>query len=123
MKKIHENSFTKSVLYGILLYIHFFATDGNFFLPCTSVEAVHGCRKEKERESAMKILVLRPDDCVILKKPHPCGGHRFRIVRVGARVRLLCLECGRDLEMDRVRLEKAVRERIAAQDAASETKA
>ncbi len=110
-------------MYGILLYIHFFATDGNFFLPCTSVEAVHGCRKEKERESAMKILVLRPDDCVILKKPHPCGGHRFRIVRVGARVRLLCLECGRDLEMDRVRLEKAVRERIAAQDAASETKA
>ena len=69
----------------------------------------------------MKILVLRPDDCVILKKPHPCGGHRFRIVRVGARVRLL--GCGRDLEMDRVRLEKAVRERIAAQDAASETKA
>lgn len=72
---------------------------------------------------AMKILVLRPDDCVILKKQHPCGGHRFRIVRVGARVRLLCLGCGRDLEMDRVRLEKAVRERIAAQDAASETKA
>ena len=36
---------------------------------------------------------------------------------------LLCLGGGRDLEMDRVRLEKAVRERIAAQDAASETKA
>lgn len=104
-------------MYGILLYIHFFATDGNFFLPCTSVE------KERSVNPAMKILVLRPDDCVILKKPHPCGEHRFRIVRVGARVRLLCLGCGRDLEMDRVRLEKAVRERIAAQDAASETKA
>ena len=71
----------------------------------------------------MQILKLVPGGLAEWKKPHPCGGHRFRIVRVGARVRLLCLGCGRDLEMDRVRLEKAVRERIAAQDAASETKA
>lgn len=32
---------------------------------------------------------------VILKKAHPCGGKEWKIVRVGADVKLQCLTCGK----------------------------
>ena len=57
----------------------------------------------------MKVIPLSPGDQIVLKKPHPCGNHTFRVVRVGADVRVICETCGRDLTMERVRLEKAIR--------------
>ena len=57
----------------------------------------------------MQILKLTPDMVVELKKPHPCGNRNFRILRVGSLCRVLCLSCGRDMEMDRIKLEKAVK--------------
>ena len=57
----------------------------------------------------MQILKLLPDMVVELKKPHPCGKHDFRIVRVGSICRIVCLCCGRDLEIDRIKLEKSVK--------------
>jgi hypothetical protein len=57
----------------------------------------------------MQIMKLTPDMIVELKKPHPCASRRFRILRVGSMCRVLCLTCGRDMEMDRIKLEKAIR--------------
>ena len=57
----------------------------------------------------MQILKLTPDMVVELKKPHPCGNRQFRILRVGSICRVLCLSCGRDMEMDRIKLEKAIK--------------
>lgn len=57
----------------------------------------------------MQILKLTPDMVVELKKPHPCGNRQFRILRVGSLCRVLCLSCGRDMEMDRIKLEKAIK--------------
>ena len=57
----------------------------------------------------MQILKLTPDMVVELKKPHPCGNRQFRILRVGSLCRILCLSCGRDMEMDRIKLEKAIK--------------
>lgn len=57
----------------------------------------------------MQILKLLPDMVVELKKPHPCGKRDFRIVRVGSVCRIVCLSCGRDLEIDRIKLEKAIK--------------
>lgn len=57
----------------------------------------------------MQILKLLPDMVVELKKPHPCGKRDFRIVRVGSVCRIVCLFCGRDLEIDRIKLEKAIK--------------
>ena len=62
------------------------------------------------------ILKFRPNDRIKLKKPHPCGGSFFRILRVGSEVRILCEQCGRDMTMERVKLEKAVRQWIPAED-------
>ena len=42
---------------------------------------------------------------VVLKKIHPCGGKEWKIVRVGADVKLQCLTCGKyvNLARDEVR--------------------
>lgn len=57
----------------------------------------------------MPILKLQPNTVVELKKPHPCGERRFRIVRVGSICRIICLGCGRDMDIDRIKLERAVK--------------
>ena len=50
-----------------------------------------------------------PVDFEELKKKHPCGGDTFRVLRVGAEVRVVCLTCGRDMTVERIKLEKAIR--------------
>lgn len=57
----------------------------------------------------MQIIPLHAGDRIQLKKPHPCGGSIFRVLRVGGEVRVVCEECGRDMTLDRVKLEKAIR--------------
>ena len=56
------------------------------------------------------IIKLQPDDRIKLKKPHPCGGDVFRVVRVGAEVRVICETCGRDMTVERIKLEKAIKQ-------------
>lgn len=57
----------------------------------------------------MEIIRLSPGDVVQLKKPHPCGSDSFEIIRVGGIVRLKCLGCGRDMTLDRIKLEKSIK--------------
>ena len=57
----------------------------------------------------MQILKLTPEMVVEMKKPHPCGKREFRILRVGSICRIVCLACGRDLEIDRVKLERSIK--------------
>jgi len=48
-------------------------------------------------------------DILELKKPHPCGCKRFKVMRVGSDIRILCEGCGRDMTLPRVKLEKAIK--------------
>ena len=57
----------------------------------------------------MDILKLAVGDTVKLKKQHPCGGDTFKLLRVGSDVRIVCIQCGRDMTIDRVKLEKAIK--------------
>jgi len=34
-------------------------------------------------------------DVVRLRKPHPCGGYTWEVVRLGADIGIKCLTCGR----------------------------
>lgn len=52
------------------------------------------------------IMEIKVGDVVRLKKKHPCGGERWRVVRLGADVGLCCLKCGH-----RVLLERGIFER------------
>ena len=48
-----------------------------------------------------------------MKKPHPCGKSRFRVARNGSDVRIVCLGCGRDVTVERLKLEKNIRSVIS----------
>ena len=62
----------------------------------------------------IKIIPFKADDVIELKKPHPCGSKEFKILRLGSEVRIVCLGCGRDMNVDRIKLEKATK-RIVSQ--------
>ena len=57
----------------------------------------------------MKILKLEVGDVISMKKPHPCSSYEFKILRVGSDVRLVCLGCGRDMTLERVKFEKSIK--------------
>ena len=57
----------------------------------------------------MKILKLEVGDVISMKKPHPCSSYEVKILRVGSDVRLVCLGCGRDMTLDRIKVEKSVK--------------
>jgi len=69
----------------------------------------------------MQIIPLHPNDRVQLKKPHPCGGRSFRILRVGSEVRVCCETCGRDMSLDRIKLEKAIKQHFPAPSIETDT--
>ena len=64
----------------------------------------------------MQIVKLFPNMVVELKKPHPCGTKSFKILRVGSVCRAVCLGCGRDLDMDRIKLEKSIKKTISGEE-------
>ena len=57
----------------------------------------------------MEIIKFKLGDTIELKKQHPCGDNRFKIMRVGSEMRIVCLKCGRDMNIDRIKLEKATK--------------
>ncbi|MFU8771074.1 MAG: DUF951 domain-containing protein [Anaerolineales bacterium] len=52
---------------------------------------------------------LQLDDIVRLRKPHPCGGFEWKVVRLGADIRLQCLKCGRLVLLPRRQLSRRVK--------------
>ena len=57
----------------------------------------------------MEILKISIGDVLELKKPHPCGNKLFKVLMVGSDVRIICVECGRDMTLDRIKLEKSIK--------------
>lgn len=54
-------------------------------------------------------LEVRLGDVVRLRKPHPCGGYNWEIVRLGADIGIKCLTCGRRVLLPRRQFEKRVK--------------
>ena len=65
------------------------------------------------REVLMAIVQFSVGDRLVMKKKHPCGTDTFRVARCGSDIRLICIGCGRDLTMERVRVEKSIKRVIA----------
>ena len=52
---------------------------------------------------------IRVGGVITMKKKHPCGCDRFTVLRIGADFRIKCLECGREVMLERVKVEKNIR--------------
>jgi hypothetical protein len=52
---------------------------------------------------------IRLDDIVRMRKPHPCGGTDWRVVRLGTDIGLICLTCGRRVLIPRGKFIKQVK--------------
>ena len=49
---------------------------------------------------------------VIMKKGHPCGSNLWKIIRVGADIKIECLNCGRVVMLPRVEFNKKIKKVI-----------
>lgn len=65
------------------------------------------------------LVELQMDDIVRLKKPHPCGGSDWRVVRLGADIGLKCQTCGRRILLPRRDLSKRMKEWVEKTGGAS----
>ena len=46
---------------------------------------------------------------VIMKKNHPCGSNLREIVRLGADIKIKCLNCGRTIMLPRIEFNKKLK--------------
>lgn len=46
---------------------------------------------------------------VIMKKQHPCGTNKWEITRVGADIKIKCLECNRSIMLPRIEFNKKLK--------------
>jgi hypothetical protein len=53
------------------------------------------------------------DDIVQTRKPHPCGGDTWRVVRVGAEIGMRCLTCEHKVLLPRSTFERRVKRFVA----------
>jgi hypothetical protein len=61
-------------------------------------------------------------DIVRLKKPHPCGGYEWTVVRLGADIGIVCNTCNHKVLLSRRDLEKRLKKFVqkAPRDSKSE---
>jgi hypothetical protein len=52
------------------------------------------------------------NDVVEMKKQHPCGENRWRIIRMGADIRIKCLGCERSVLIPRSEFSKKMKKVI-----------
>lgn len=58
------------------------------------------------------LIDLEVNDILELRNPHVCGSYRWRVVRLGAEIRMECLGCGRRVMLTRRKLARRVKKII-----------
>ena len=52
---------------------------------------------------------VRVGDVLEMKKPHPCGSKRWKVLRIGMDFRLVCQGCGHEVMLPRSKAEKSIK--------------
>lgn len=64
-------------------------------------------------------IAFELNDVVEMKKSHPCGANQWKIIRMGADIRIKCLGCGHSVMMPRTEFQKKIK-KIIEQGSAGE---
>lgn len=49
------------------------------------------------------------NDIVVMKKVHPCGSDEFKVIRLGADIKIKCIKCDRVIMLPRVEFNKKIK--------------
>ena len=56
------------------------------------------------------------NDIVEMKKPHACQTNKWQITRMGVDIKIKCINCNREIMMDRLDFEKKLKKVIGGND-------
>lgn len=56
------------------------------------------------------------NDKVVMKKPHACGTNEWLITRMGVDIKIKCINCNREIMMDRLEFKKKLKGVINEKD-------
>lgn len=59
---------------------------------------------------------LQLNDVLRMRKPHPCGGSEWKVIRLGADIGLECLTCGHRVMLTRRELVHRLKKVLAKAD-------
>lgn len=59
---------------------------------------------------------VRIGDILLMKKPHPCGGKEFAVLRVGMDFKIKCQNCGHEVMLPRIKCEKNIKRIIREEE-------
>jgi len=62
---------------------------------------------------------LELDDILKLRKGHPCGEDRWKVIRLGADIKIECLGCGRQVMLTRRKLAQNVKKNLTQEEKAA----
>lgn len=60
----------------------------------------------------VKIMDIKVNDILEMKKEHPCGGKQFLVLRAGMDFRVRCIKCEREVMVPRIKIEKNIKKVI-----------
>ncbi len=61
---------------------------------------------------------LEMEDILKLRKTHPCGEDRWKVIRMGADIKIECLGCGRQVMLSRRKLARNVKNNLTQEEKA-----
>ena len=56
------------------------------------------------------------NDIVVMKKPHACQTNEWKIGRMGVDIKIKCINCNREIMMDRLEFEKKLKKVIGGEN-------
>ncbi len=56
------------------------------------------------------------NDIVIMKKPHACQTNEWKITRMGVDIKIKCINCNREIMMDRLEFDKKLKKVIGGEN-------
>lgn len=59
---------------------------------------------------------VRLGDKLVMKKNHPCGCNRFDVLRIGMDFKIKCENCGHEVMVPRVKVEKNIKKIIHSEE-------
>ncbi len=55
-------------------------------------------------------------DIVEMKKPHACQTNKWQITRMGVDIKIKCINCNREIMMDRLEFDKKIKKVLGGND-------